>query len=74
MASRADQAILQTPTVTRLRIVGDAGAILLLERTARSFMMRRSAVVTLTRTYVDKVGDRCRVVDTRPRRRGGVDG
>jgi nicotinate-nucleotide pyrophosphorylase (carboxylating) len=47
------------------RISGDAGAILLLERTALNFMMRMSGVATLTRTYVDLVGDRCRLVDTR---------
>lgn len=48
------------------RLQGPAGAILLIERTALNFLMRISAVATLTRAFVDLVGDRpCRVADTR---------
>lgn len=48
------------------RLQGPAGAILLIERAALNFLMRMSAVATLTRAFVDLVGDRpCRVADTR---------
>jgi nicotinate-nucleotide pyrophosphorylase (carboxylating) len=49
-----------------LRLAGPAAAVLQIERTALNFLMRMSGVATLTRMFVDEVGDvECRVVDTR---------
>lgn len=48
------------------RLVGDADAILMLERTCLNFMGRLSGIATMTREFVDRVqGTGARILDTR---------
>ncbi|HFE46836.1 MAG TPA: carboxylating nicotinate-nucleotide diphosphorylase [Nannocystis exedens] len=47
------------------RVWGSARSLLAAERTALNLLQRMSGVATLTRSYVDAVGGRCRITDTR---------
>jgi nicotinate-nucleotide pyrophosphorylase (carboxylating) len=46
-------------------VVGRAAGLLAAERTALNFLQRLSGVATLTRRFVDAVGGRARILDTR---------
>jgi nicotinate-nucleotide pyrophosphorylase (carboxylating) len=46
-------------------VVGSAAALLTAERTALNFMQRMSGIATLTRRFVDAVGGRIMILDTR---------
>lgn len=50
---------------TVARVTGAAPALLAAERTALNFLQRLSGIATLTRRYVDAVGGRTVVLDTR---------
>jgi len=47
------------------RVRGRARSLLAAERTALNLLQRMSGVATLTRRFVDAVGGRCRITDTR---------
>ena len=48
------------------RLTGSLAQILKAERTALNFLQRMSGIATVTRRYVDRVGDRTtKIVDTR---------
>jgi len=50
---------------TLLELEGGLPALLTGERTALNFVQRLSGIATLTRSYVERVGGRARVLDTR---------
>lgn len=47
------------------RVEGETRGMLAAERTALNFLQQLSGTATLTRAFVDRAADRCRIVDTR---------